>query len=682
MKLNGNWFILLIILPLLLLSLTACATQNTAAQAVSAQSFSATTTPSAPQELAVLDAQATLNAYSYRLTMTAEAQFATLQAQQATAQAQQTLSAIMVATATGQAVNATATSVVQATQVAGQMTVDVHNLQLQMTRTQADINATATIQQSNLQSQLDQALISAEVTRTYQNARIQDISLERQQIWNRWLPVFYAFALFVFVLALGFMSTIAGRVVWLRLNPIVIIESDRPVLVRDGYKALPGRMLEPNRLLPAPQPVRSNHGAVTVTSSNSLRTPRWSGFIRFIKEGDKNLIPLGLSAGGPLFVNRKEEPHGLLVGTTGAGKSKSGVVPFAAGMAASGIHVVAVNGRGSDFNALIGRPNITLAPHPGRRELLPLYLETVVSALVAEADKRDKLLQEHNIDHWGNMPAEFRTGPEIALIIDEFLGIVDMAHDIMNDRTNTAEERAFYQTIIFNLWRNLKVIVKECRKHGLYLFITATDPTAESLGKDGMQLRRQMFRMVFRMKESASSRAILGNTKGSDYPNGSVGLGTGQFLFTVGSEVQLAAGFFPTAAEISELFQAVVVQPTRLPDLVREAVFGGIETPNLLSNDQARQMVRAEVNGRSLDDLARSGEICSLNKVALELSDGNETNKASGEEYQLAVEALTWRIQTLNCSWAKEVAQRSSGKYGDELRQYVYASRLTNSGGR
>lgn len=637
-----------------------------------------------PSGKPVLDAKATLTADEYYGQQTRQAAIATQNAFMA--QATGTAQAKIYASETAQAqIQATGTALAQA-QATGTAVAQIQatNIAAQQTAQAWEITRSA----AELQYQLDNVLIEGE------RQRIQ-LANEREAMWNEALQYIM---IGVGAVILGLM-VMAGIVVlrgwWIKQNPVVVINSNHnPFLVREGWSyAIPP---SPQKVLPA-QPKRAllpppSTVIPAAPPVSALRTPRWAGFIRFIKEGDKTRIPIGLSANGPIFINRKEDPHGLLVGTTGAGKSKSGVVPFAAGMAARGIHVLAVNGRGSDFNSLSGRANITLAQTPQRREHLPIYLEAVVSALVAEADRRDKLLQAHNVSHWSEMPEQYRTGPEIALIIDEFLGIVDMAQDIMNDRTNTPEERAHHQAIIFNLWRNLKVIVKECRKHGLYLFITATDPTAESLGKDGMQLRRQMFRIVFRMKEAASSRAILGNTKGSDYPNGSVSLGTGQFLYTVGADVHLAAGFYPSEQEIEDLFTHVRPVVTYLPEQITQVInrvnpvsipqkpvepVAPKQAPAVASDAEAKQAVRAEVNGRSLDDMARNNEVFSLNKIALELSENNDTNKASGEEYQYAVEALIWRIKYLSCSWAMEVARKAVGKYGQELQQYLPAESMS-----
>lgn len=675
-----NHKIFILIFSLLWL-LSACANPGTQVVYVYPTATPGEATPF-PSGKPVLDAKATLTADEYYAQQTRESAHATQNAY--IAQATGTAQAQIYASATAQAqIQATGTALAQA-QATGTAVAQIQatNIAAQQTAQAWEITRSA----AELQAQLDTVLIEGE------RQRIQ-LANEREALWNQALQHIMV-GVVVVILGLLLMAGLVGlRGWWIKQNPIVVIkDSGSPFLVREGYSyALPP---SPQKVLPA-QPKRAllppPASPVIPAAPTALRTPRWAGFMRFIKEGDKNLIPIGLSATGPIFINRKEDPHGLLVGTTGAGKSKSGVVPFAAGMAARGIHVLAVNGRGSDFNSLSGRPNITIATPPGRREHLPIYLETVVSALVAEADRRDKLLQAHNVDHWSKMPEQYCTGPEIALIIDEFLGIVDMAQDIINDRTNTPEERAHHQAIIFNLWRNLKVIVKECRKHGLYLFVTATDPTAESLGKDGMQLRRQMFRIVFRMKEAASSRAILGNTKGSDYPNGSVSLGTGQFLYTVGADVHLAAGFFPSEQEIDELFAHVRPVPTQLPEQIVQVINRPAQmpipqkpvepvakpVPAVASDAEAKQAVRAEVNGRSLDDMARNGDVFSLNKIALELSENNDTNKASGEEYQYAVEALIWRIKYLGCSWAMEVARKAVGKYGQELQQYLPAESMS-----
>lgn len=665
----------IICLLFVLLFMVGCATSG---QGVGQQVLIASATPvfsaGTPTPLnggaAYLNAQATMEFYEFEATQTASAQYATVQSQQATAVAQQTWVAIVAQTATQESIYTTATVVAGATQVSAQMTLEVHAVNLQLTRTQSD-----------MQARLDEALIGAEMTRTYQESQQSQLSLERQRTWNSWLPVFYVLVAFVFVVVVCGLAVIAGRMLYLRLNPVVVIQaSEQPVLVRPGYQVLPGRVIHKTPALPAPAAAPKQ---ITVAPSSAdnfqpIRTPRWEGFIKYIVGGDKGQIPIGLTSNGPIFVNPVTQPHGMLVGVTGAGKSSSGLIPIIVGMANRGVHVIAVNGRGNDFNVIRDRANITVAPTvPGR--VVPFQVAPLVAELVAESERRDAVLERYNYSSWQALPVEYRTGPEIVLVIDEFFDIIDTVKEMIKNPAGDPEEKAELRGVIYELWGNLKTIVKKNRKHGIYLIITVTDCTAEAMSGDGMELRRQMYRMIFRMNDVASSRAILGNT--GEYKNGSIGLPTGHFLFTTGGSVQMASGFRPSSADIDQLYNEARPVVTYLPEQILEAVnnrgvrpiniMPQMSSPTIASDEEARGMARAEINGRSLDDFAKENTVFSLNKIALELSDGNQTGKASGLEYEYAVEAVAWRVKNLNCSWATEVAHRATGQYGSKLKELV-----------
>jgi hypothetical protein len=226
------------------------------------------------------------------------------------------------------------------------------------------------------------------------------------------------------------------------------------------------------------------------------------------------------------------------------------------------------------------------------------------------------------------------------------------------------------QGAVLDMWDGLAELVNEGRKYGLFMVVTMTDPASRNLDDAGMAVLSQMTRVCARLESAALSRSFLNVGKGSDYPQGSAGLPTGEFLAMSGGNLRRVRGFFPQEDDIQRLYRAVPVPTVLLPETVRTAVAvnlnaGAIPAPEWPVRPAVVSPIERDSN--TLDVLANVGDVVSLNQVALFLT-GNDSGKASGEDYERAAQALAWRASNRRCPWATAVVQRSTSKYLAEAK--------------
>lgn len=290
---------------------------------------------------------------------------------------------------------------------------------------------------------------------------------------------------------------------------------------------------------------------------------KWDSFVRWQHQSQ---LPIGAvvdSQRRPMLVDRNEHPHILIAGKSGSGKTRSGMLPYILGMWASGAHVVVVNGAGSDFQALESIPNISFFPRADERDLIR-PLSEFLDNTVAEVQRRDRVLAHYGAGTWRDLPPESGEVGEILIAVDEFLAIILAAEELKRaiaasaEFDSSAERRtaiAEVDHMVYTMWAAANKLASKSRKHGVHLLMTLTDPTAKLLGREGMALRRQSLAVAFRMGTSAGSRAFLDTSHG-DYPQGSVGLPTGQFLVNADGQIHRCVSFFPADADIQRFVQA------------------------------------------------------------------------------------------------------------------------------
>lgn len=582
------------------------------------------------QYRAAEDAAATLRALSAEGTATSMS--ATRIVVAVTEQAQ------AVASATAGASTATAESqIVRMTEAAMSISATGTALwqSIETTRQSVAIIATATAEAQKAAN--DAALAADEALRVQQMRQAEALRLERQGVWNKVLPIVIGGGVLVAVLLLG-----AGIVVaYFRFTRQEVVQVQRSnggevlVLGPNGYQMLP-----PPRLAITAVAETDDGDDIVDGEIGDVPPADWSAFMRW---NDTLKVPVGCDVvtRQPILINRAQKPHLLIAGTTGSGKTKTGLIPFVAANLGAGLRVVLMNGRGADFLPLEGHPNVTSlqAERPER----PFLLMSLLESMVTEMDRRDGVLYRYAANNWSDLPYHVGESGEILVVVDEFLAIISEADDMSKEDEG-------------RLWKALIKITNEARKFGMYIALTMTDPTARALGKDGMTVRSQMARMVMTMNEEAASRAILGNSR--DFPYGTVGLPPGQFIATVGGRAQHGAGFFPSPADVQAYFDSRPARANRLPDLL----MGMEERPLLAQTTQTPHHVsQSEIDGLRLGMVINEPHMGSFRAIGRYLLD-REDGSVSGQEIDGRVKpALEWRVSELKCRKSEQLLLRSQG---------------------
>lgn len=486
--------------------------------------------------------------------------------------------------ATGTAVAAVTQTAVAATSTAADLSVRGTQIALVAVETQNAISAaaTGTHQAAAVQAEMTAQAIHMDNAQMLQEAERQRLAAQqqRQETLNAALPyLLAAFGLAAIIIA-GLFAYLMVR----SRNPVFHVEhlGAKIAIVptaNGSYAPLPGlSALAGNhpatRALPASTISHSAAPLPTPLTYLPQRSPRAS-WQMFIRHQDPATVPLGVneSTGQPVFLNRLHNPHLLIAGTTGAGKTTAGLAPFVAGNWANQAYVVVINGRGSDFAPFAGQPNLTLWPSLRPLSLLQ-PLADFLSRLVEEMYRRDSVLARHGASSWAQIPAQAGESGELLIAIDEFLTIVGAAREAaelarLASDTETAKNLVYQATM---LWLRLLTLTNEGRKYGLYLAVTMTDPTREAIGEHGMRLRRQMATIGFRMNSPASSRAFLDVSGADGLASGSAGLANGRFVYNISGVVGTAVGFFPDPADLHRFFAARPVVPHPLPESLAAAI--------------------------------------------------------------------------------------------------------------
>lgn len=158
---------------------------------------------------------------------------------------------------------------------------------------------------------------------------------------------------------------------------------------------------------------------VAVPSAAAVRH-RWAA------AAEDRTVPVGVTGAGPLRLDlRRDGPHALIGGTTGAGKSEllqSLVVAMAFGYPPDRVNLLLIDYKGGTaFEPLAGLPHVVgsvtdLDGHLARRTL---------TSLEAELRRREVVLREHNARDVVEL--ESKNGarlPDLLLVVDEFAALV------------------------------------------------------------------------------------------------------------------------------------------------------------------------------------------------------------------------------------------------------------------
>ncbi len=614
-----------LLLCVFLLSLAACAPPPSSGSVANPAAYGTTGARMVSDSAATLQA-ATAQAFDASLSGTRQAQAATAQAQEI---ANATMGAMLV-TRDAQDVRQ------RDLELAGMATA---------TAVANQVSGTATaiaLYRESLDVQHNAALVAQEAAAraTAQARELERLQLENdmRRFWNHALP--YLLGALTLLLLAGAGSLLFTRFMDARRPPLYqmsVTPNQLPML-----KGPNGWQLLPARATILDQTAVPNAADDDIADGHFTDAPpaRWDSFIRWQHPSQ---LPLGAIISGPrrpLLIDRNQEPHILVAGTSGSGKTRSGLMPTMLGLWAAGANVIVVNGAGSDFADLAAIPNITFFPPAEERDLIA-PLADFLDATVRESLRRDHVLAAWNANTWRDLPPEAGESGELLIVVDEFLAVILAADEVKQairasrQYASQAEKRTAIEEIdhrVYRLWYAANRIAAKNRKHGIHLLLSLTDPTGALLGDYGMALRRQCLAIAFRMRIADGSRKFLGVSSRDGYPQGSVGLPTGQYLANLGGEIHRCVSFFPSSADIRQFVQtrAPQVRQSTLPHLLQPpaVIEGQWEIADLLpaaahADPSADGLARIEQDARLLQ-----GQIAQFRNIT---AAGRALSEAKGE---------------------------------------------------
>lgn len=330
--------------------------------------------------------------------------------------------------------------------------------------------------------------------------------------------------------------------------------------------ALPSRTLTSGNSMLALPPPRST---VVVGESTPDNKASWA---RFSEWDDLRHLPIGASNNGPIMIDTAREPHVMIAGYTGTGKTRRILWPIVSAALAGGSHVMLVNERGSDFKPFRSHPNVTIVR--GNRKDMPKLAARVLSAAVKEVDRRDAVLNAHGISTWDRLPPGVDNGSEVVIVIDEFLAL--------------ARSRIIDPGMQKIMMESAIVLTSEARKFGIRLLITVTSPGRRALGDAGLTIRDQCARVALALKDRATSLAFMGDSS-------AMGLDEGHFIANVSGRIHKGVAFCPSDRDIEIYLLSHRVDKSDLPENIASfSIRDPIEDINEddpLSHSKAREIL-------------------------------------------------------------------------------------------
>jgi hypothetical protein len=282
-------------------------------------------------------------------------------------------------------------------------------------------------------------------------------------------------------------------------------------------------------------------------------------------------LPLGI---GPrkqgILLDPDKNPHLLVAGTSGSGKTIDGLRPLACLALASGWQLILMNEAGGDFAPIQGHANL-IEVHGGAVEIAD-----ALEAVVDEAERRDVLLQGMGVSTWGRLSNSEHYGPRIMVMIDELVSLASQANGSLSGR----------------IWRAAIQITSKGRKFGLMFVAATTDPTYRTLAQSGLIVRDNCARMVFRVRNAGVSRAALD-------ADGAEDLVDHQFIAQLGPSVVKGVAFHPSDEQLREFLRARSVMALPAPDWLSVTSKDVIDERTTRIREMARQ-------GQSMADIQRA----------------------------------------------------------------------------
>jgi hypothetical protein len=550
----------------------AAATQGLVPELVTPQ---VEVTPNRTPDLDAQQAQAAATLAAINQQMTATSQAAQMTQQAAAFEATQAADAAL-ATSTAQAWAITATyEAAQATQAAQ---VQGTAQSLVVLATQQALGATATQ---------------------------QVIDLERAELTNQaWavVPLVLVALLGAVVLGLGAWAVVeivkAARnrqaVVQLPNGGALVVTERRLAVLKTDVMLAPERQMGADANEPASEQARLTlalaqqqteiqrsyaaagakpRGGSERTGGSQAEAPEWSVNIPTVAVWPpvvRDGIALGVGAQGPVVAQADIDPHLMVAGTTGSGKTRYMLRPVVAQALAAGWAVVVVDRSGLDFAVFAEHINCNMVTLGGNPEDAIGILQAAYSQVL----NRMRQMAAAGVSTWGQMPSG--SGPRVLMVLDEFSNLADALDNRGRD----------------DLWRAARMLAAEARKTGVHLAIALQDPTAQSID---LRIRRNMGAVAFRVRDGAASRVVINQ-------DGAERLQTRQFVAVVGNQVQAGLAYAPSDDELLRYLDEHPTQQMQMLDLTVQTALPGLDHEIVRIAEQIRS---AWERGESKRQMAR-----------------------------------------------------------------------------
>jgi hypothetical protein len=490
------------------------------------------TTPPANQTMAIVVTQNSL--YAQRTTATASVRY--------TAIAQEILRATAIA------------EQIRATQVAQEVGLTRAAAQSMQTSTAAyqqtadGLNVTRT----------SQALAEISNQIAYQ-AQQQQIDIDRRRMLNSLLgwTMFLVILAFFAVLGWGFWlflrSSMARRTPpEPELPPLVMWDRNgRLVTLRSPPVGNHAQIVDASFSRPRLRSAGSTAETVATQAMNAANVDQKKAFHqrpeipavapwrRVAEEWRGGALPIGMTVDGMAAIDTDSDPHLLLAGTAGSGKTRFAMRPLAAAALADGWQVVLLFAGGTDYDLFREHPNAVLSSlgqHSTDEAIR--YLER----MNAEMRRRVDELERNHLQSWRDWGDErHRT----MVMMDDFQNVIT---GLMSVERRT------------ELWQLVRSIAAEGHRAGIHLFMAIQDPSYTDLD---LRVRRYMSPMCFRVSEALISRVVV-NTDGAEtlYPR--------QWMAILNDEVLFGFAFAPDDTDILRFLDNHPQPPLSFPAWLQE----------------------------------------------------------------------------------------------------------------
>jgi hypothetical protein len=428
--------------------------------------------------------------------------------------------------------------ILQATMVAEQVraTQTAQALQLTLIAENVMQTSTAAVQQAEYAfnvTRTSAALVEISNQIAYQ-AQQQQIDIQRRRILNTILGGT------MFLVTMGFFSALGwGFWQFLRasmprrmpaepqLSQLLFWDRNGRLVVIDPARGSSPQIVESSFSRPG-LPAASHSHIRAENTANVEETRRFhqrpeipaaASWRRVSEDWQGGALPLGMSTKDMITINTDINPHVLLAGTAGSGKTRFAMRPLAAAALRDGWQVV-ILGRENNHYALFHQHHnaslLSLGDAPA--EAVIRYL----SRMYQEIRRRVDDLEDQRILTWRDRGADsYRT----LVLIDDF-------QDVITGITSVEKRN--------EMWQLARSITAEGHRAGIHLMIAIQDPSYTDLD---LRIRRYMSPVTFRVSETLISRVVL-NTDGAEalYPR--------QFMAILNDNLVFGFAFAPDDSDI------------------------------------------------------------------------------------------------------------------------------------